>query len=357
MLEIKTLKDVRGNNVVIYSIQTLLERKAFPRLSIMAGVMGVGKTSVAKVVAEQLDKSGTPVKTYNCGMSIDLQKINEEVFAMKPAQPKAFIFEEVHGLPRADQNALLQMFDSQSPNTYIICTTTDIHKVLRTIRSRAQVWEFKLLSEKQLAQLLDDYLASKGAVLQPQSKQSLLRACHGVPRDLIKNTDLALEGDFSSSQLDSLLGNVSDELIYAIFCSLKSKTSDFVAHIEELMEEASTSKLAALNDFWLRFLLERCGGSRQTLPPAMVKSLNNIYTPAEINKIAKMLLRATPDTILLELLSLNMSFTNSTSSGVVGTQRDDAMRAENEQRVERQQGQRTPESAQLSAASVQNFTL
>lgn len=357
MLEINTLKDVRGNNVVIYSIETLLERKAFPKLSIMSGMMGVGKTSVARVVANRLDQSGTPVKTYNCGMTVDMQKIHEEVFALKPSQPKAFIFEELHGLSKSDQNALLQMFDSQSANTFIICTTTDIHKVLRTIRSRAQVWEFKLLSEKQLSQLLDDYLASKGVELQQKSKQSLLRSCHGVPRDLIKNTDMALEGGFSSSELDALLGNVSDELIFTIFCSLKSKTSDFVVHIDELMEEASSSKLAALNDFLVRFLLERCGGSHKTLSNAMIKALNSMYTPGEINKIAKMLLRATPDTILLELLSLNMSFTNSTSSGIVGAQRDDSVKAEQGRRIERNQIQRAPESAQLSSSSVKNFKL
>lgn len=357
MLEIKSLDDVRGNNVVIYSIKTLMERKCFPKLSIMSGVMGVGKTSVARVVAQQLDKTGMPVNIYNCGMQVDMNKIQEEVFALKPSQPKAFIFEEIHGLQKSDQNALLQMFDTQSPNTYIICTTTEIHRVIRTIRSRAQVWEFKLLSEKQCAQLLDDYLTERGASMSTAGKQSLLRACHGVPRDLIKNADFALEGGFDSAQLDALLGNVSDELTYAIFVSLKSKTSDFVAHIEELMEDASSGKLAALNDFWLRFLLERQGGSQHTLPPPMINTLNQLYTDEEINKISKMLLRAQTETILLELLSLNMTLTGNNQATVLGVQKDDAMRAENDARIERQTKQSTPESAQLTRSSIKGFTL
>lgn len=357
MLEINKLDDIRGNNTVIYSIKTLIERKAFPKLSIMAGMMGVGKTSAAKVVANMLDKSGVPVKMYNCSLSPDMQKINEEVFSLTPSQPKAFIFEELHGMAKADQNALLQMFDSQSDNTYVICTTTDIGKILRPIRSRAQVWDFKLLSEKQCAQLLDDYLDAKGVKLKQESKQALLRSCHGVPRDLIKNADFAIDGDFTPSQLDSLLGNVSDELIYSIFVSLKSSTSDFIANIEDLMEEVSTSRVRALHNFWLRYLLEKHGGSQRTLQPAMISTLNSIYSDADAAKISKVLLRCNSDTVLLELLTLNMSLTGSTSAGVLGVQRDSSKSAEMDLEASRKSLQKSTESSQLTRRSIREFKL
>lgn len=357
MLEISTLDDVRGNNTVIYSIKTLLERKSFPKLSIMSGVMGVGKTSVAKVVAGILDKSGVPVKIYNCSLPVDMQKINEEVFTLTPAQPKAFIFEELHGMAKTDQNALLQMFDSQADSLYIVCTTTDIGKILRPIRSRAQVWEFKLLSEKQCAQLLDDYLDSKGVKMSTASKQSLLRSCHGVPRDLIKNADFAIDGEFTSAQLDALLGNVSDELIYSIFVSLRSSTPDFISNIEELMEEVSTSRVRALHDFWLRYLLEKNGGSQRTLQPSMITTLNSIYSDSDASKISKVLLRCNSNTVLLEFLTLNMSFTGSTSSTVLGVQRDTSKAAEAEFDASRKSLQKSAESTQLTRRSIKEFKL
>lgn len=338
MFEIKTLEDVRGNNVVVYAIKTLLERNNFPKLSIMAGVLGVGKTSVATIVANQLNKADTPVKVYNCGLMDDMSKIQEEVFSMNPMQPRAFIFEELHALSRANQNALLQMFDSQSQNVYIICTTTELSKILRTIRSRARVWEFKLLSEKQLSQLLDDYLKSLGAELSIPAKQTLLRSCRGVPRDLIKNTDFALDGEFNSNQLDSLLGNVSDELCFSIFSALKSRTVDFVTHIEDLIDDTADNKLSALSDFWLRFLLERSSEVRTTLSNEMIKALDKIFNPSDITKVTKVLLRATSETLLLELVNLNMTLTSTTGSTVLGHQLDKAQRMETEARV---QGQAT----------------
>lgn len=357
MLEIKTLDDIRGNNVVIYSIKKLLEKKSFPKLSIMAGVMGVGKTSVAKVVAQELDKSGNPIQVYNFGMPIDLNKIQEEVFSLNPMKPRAFIFEELHGLNKGDQNALLQMFDSQSPNIYVICTTTEIYNIIRTIRSRAQVWEFKSLSNKQCAQLLEDYLADKGVRLSEQAKQSLLRSCRGIPRDLLKNTDFAIEGEFTPSQLDTLLGNVSDDLIFALFCSLKSKTTDFIANIETFMEDGSSTKLSALQDFWLRYILERNGGTKLTLSSQMIDTLNAVFSDEDIMKVSKTLLRAERDTIMLELVTLNMSLTQTSSATVLGYQRDAAMQAEREKRIEKQQGQTSTTSVKVTSSAVKEFHL
>lgn len=357
MYEIKSLDDIYGNNVTLFSIKTLLERKSFPKLSIMSGVMGVGKSSVAKVVANMLDKSATPVKTYNCGILDNMQVLQDEVFSLNPAQPKVFIFEEIHSLSRANQNALLQMFDSQASNIYVICTTTEISRVLRTIRSRARVWEFHLLSEKQLAQLLDDYLEKREITLTERSKQSLLRSCHGVPRELINNTDFAIDGNFDAIQLDSVLGNVSDDLVYSVFVALKSNSVDFVNVLEDLVEDASKEKLDALNDFWLRFLLERSGGVRRTLSLQMVTSLNSLFTHDEILRITKVMLRLTPKTMMLELVNLNMIMTGTTDQVVVGQQIDKAREREQDSARQVRGAKEVAEGVQVSSTSLANFKL
>ena len=357
MFNIKELQDIRGNTVVTYSIQTLLDRGSFPNFSIMSGVMGVGKTSVAKVVANKLNKSDADVRIYNFGMDIDMNALREEVFALNPAKPRAFIFEEIHGLPRNDQNALLQMIDSQSRNVYIICTTTELTKVIRPLRSRAQTWEFKLLSDKQLSALLDDYLEKQGSTLSAACKKALLRSCKGVPRDLLKSADFALAGDFNSAQLDSLLGNVSDEMVYSIFCSLHADTVSFVSNLESLLDEGAEAKLSALQDFWLRYIMERSGAVRKTLTPAMIKTLDQLYPKAEAAKIAKMLLRAQPDTLMLELVTMNMALTGATSNATVGQQKEAARDAESQQRLLRQQGQQVPKNAAITSMSIENFKL
>lgn len=357
MYEIKELSDVRGNTVVTYSIQTLLDRRSFPNFAILSGVMGVGKTSVAKVVAKTLNESDAEIHIYNLGMEIDMNRLKEDVFSINPVKPRAFIFEELHGMSKNDQNALLQMIDMQSKNVYIIATTTELSRVIRPLRSRAQSWEFKLLSDKQLSALLDDYLSKQGVSLPSACKQSLLRSCKGVPRDLLKSADFAIAGDFSSAQLDTLLGNVSDDVMFALFCGLKSDTVGFVSNMERILDEGEEAKLEALQDFWLRYLMERSGAVRKTLSNMNIETLDKLYKKSDLAKVSQMLLRATPETLMLELLTMNMALTGATSSGTTGIQKEVARDSESTQRLVRQQGQQVPKGATVNSMALDDFKL
>lgn len=323
MLDIARLEDVRGNNVIIYSIKKLLEKGTYPAFSILAGHMGVGKSTVARLVAEQLNKSDTPVHTFNLGLEVNMKELEESVFKMNPAEPRAFIFEEIHGLDKAQQTALLTMLDTQPSNVYIICTTTELYKILKTIRSRATRWEFKLLGQRLLAQLLDDYLEMKGVTcLSKTAKEALLHSARGVPRDLLKNTDLAIDGEFSGEQLNALLGRVSEDLMFSLFCSLKSQAVDFSATINTLIEEPGENTLSQLRDFWTRYLLEARNIDNPTLPKDKIKQLQEIYDAEQAMKIGRALIKATPDTLILELALLNMELTRTSAGHQVGQQKD-----------------------------------
>ena len=356
MYEITSLDDIYGNSITLYSIKKLLEQKSFPKLSIFSGVMGVGKSSAAKIVAATLNDSEVPVKTYNCGILENIDVLKDEVFSMNPATKRAFIFEEFHSIKREHQESLLQLFDSQPTNVYIICTTTELSKIIRTVRSRAQVWDFKLLSEKQLEQLLDDYLQKSGVVMPNDVKQAVLRSSKGCPRDLIKHTDFALAGDFSAIQLDELLGNINDGVLLTIFSSLKSTPSDFVLVLDQLQDSTASEKIKNMHDFWLRFLMERSGAVRQTLSKAALSTLKSLFSDEEIQKITKVLLRATEDTLFLELLQLNMLLTHSTQSSVVGMQKE-TMRTNSAPRHPRVHNSGAQESIRLTSESIKKLDL
>lgn len=322
MLELNSLSEVRGNNVIIYSLKTLLEKNKFPKFSIMSGPMGVGKSSVAMLVAKELNESEHPVQVYNFGKKVDMQEVEDIVFKMNPVKPHVFIFEELHGLDKGEQTALLTMLDKQPQNVYIICTTTEVYHILRTIRSRAQIFEFKLLGSRQLAQLLDDYLKEQRVSLTPQARQTLLSSCYGVPRDLLKNADLAISGEFSNTQLNELLGQVSEDLIFSLICSLKSTGVDFSSNAQLFMDEENRRKLVQLRDFFTRYLLERNGLEGATLSKERIKTLDSLFTHEECNKVGRTLIRATPETLMLELSLLNMELTSTGNKQMVGQQVD-----------------------------------
>lgn len=323
MLEIHKLEELRGNNVVIYSIKKLLERHTYPAFSIMTGHMGVGKSTVARLVAEELNKGEVPVHPFNFGLDVDMKELEETVFKMNPAEPRAFVFEELHGLDKSQQTALLNMLDTQPSNVYIICTTTEKFKILNTIRSRATVWEFKLLGQRQLAQLLDDYLEGLGvATLTRAAKDALLNSAFGVPRDLLKNTDLAISGEFTGEQLSSLLGRVSEDLLFSVFCALKSQSIEFATSIGSLIDQSSESKLPQLRDFWTRYLLEVRGIDNPTIERNKLKQLAELFSYEEAITVGRTLVRATNDTLILELTLLNMELTRTSDGYQVGQQKD-----------------------------------
>ena len=357
MLEINKLEDVRGNNIIIYSIRTLLNKGSFPHFVILSGHMGVGKSTVARLVAEELTKSEFGVKTYNLGMQIDMSAIDNDVFKMNPSKPQAFVFEELQGLSKADQTSLLAMLDRQPDNVYIICTTTESYKILRTIKSRATTWDFKLLSEKQLSQLLDDYLETLAVELNQDAKIALLKSSYGIPRDLLKNTDLAISGEFSGDQLNELLGRVSEDLFFSILCSLKNSSVDFASVTHNLMDEVNRDKLAQFRDFFTRYLLERKGLDNLTISSEKISTLDSMYSEEELGKIGRMLVKATSDTFILELSLLNMELVKSSTKSIVGQQVDrlasnQAIRSEQKIRPDASNKQDT---AKISRESIRHI--
>lgn len=322
MLEINQLSDIRGNNVIIYAIKTLMDKNSFPKFSILSGHMGVGKSSVARLIAERINAGNFPVTSYNFGLKVDMEAMETEVFKMNPSEPRAFVFEEIHGMDKGAQTALLTMLDKQPANVYIVCTTTESFKVLRTLKSRASVWDFKLLGMRQLSQLLDDYLDQQGVQMSQRGRQLLVRSAYGVPRDLLKNTDLAIAGDFTPEQMGSILGNMSEDTIFSVLCALKSTGVDFALAINKLIDESSGGQVTQFRDFFTRYLLERKDIEGHTLDSTKISTLDSLFTADELERIGKTLIRSTQDTLILELSLLNLDLTRLSAAKMVGQQID-----------------------------------
>lgn len=359
--EIKSLGDIHANQVTLYTIEALLKSKTFPKFSIFSGSMGVGKTSAAQLVAKELQTDGTPIKTYNFGLNADMSAIKSEVFSMEPVDVKAFVFEEIHSLSKEKQTALLSMLDQQPSTVYIIATTTEEDTLLKTLKSRAQRWTFKSLSNKQLSLLLDDYLKQLNKTMEPTIKQALVQAARGIPRDLVKSVDLAINGGFDAATLNELLGNISDDSAYTVFCALKSDPTSFSAMLSELVDKPDTVKVGKLRDFWTRYYIESSYKSgADTLSADVIDTLNSIFTPQDKQKVTKALIQATPSTLNLQLIMLNAMLNSpslSTNQAMVGAQKVEKQEAEERKKEDEALKQQIPGSAKITAASLKSIRL
>ena len=180
---------------------------------LFSGPRGTGKTSTARILAKALN-CAAPVAGEPCGecdscldiargASLDVHELdaasNNGVDAMRdlvaraslatPGKWKVYIVDEVHMLSTAASNALLKTLEEPPGHVVFVLATTDPQKVLPTIKSRTQHYEFHLLDPVVLAGLLADVARQAQLELPPEGVQAAVRRGHGSARDALSALD------------------------------------------------------------------------------------------------------------------------------------------------------------------------
>src|SRR6202035_1454780 len=180
---------------------------------LFSGPRGTGKTSTARILAKALNctnlKDGEPCGVCtSCveiakGTSLDVHELdaasNNGVEAMRdlvsraalgtPGRQKVYIVDEVHMLSTAASNALLKTLEEPPAHVVFVLATTDPQKVLPTIRSRTQHFEFHLLTDETLAEMLTDVASQADLQLPDESVQAAVRRGRGSSLDALSALD------------------------------------------------------------------------------------------------------------------------------------------------------------------------
>src|SRR2546428_2965574 len=172
--------DVVGQQAVTRTLRNALASQRLAQAFVFAGPRGVGKTTTARILARALNciTGPTPDPCGHCdacveiaeGRDIDVLEIDaathtqvdnvREVIisglAIAPVRNryKVFIIDEVHQLSSASFNALLKSIEEPPPHVVFMMATTEIQKIPETVLSRSQVYEFRTISSKAIADKL-----------------------------------------------------------------------------------------------------------------------------------------------------------------------------------------------------------
>lgn len=237
----QTFDDLVGQPMVVRTLKNALLNNRIAHAYLFCGPRGTGKTSAAKVFAKALNCVENPTdqpcnqcfscQQINSGRSVDvlemdaasnrrideIRDLREKVnFSPSEGPYKVYIIDEVHMLTKEAFNALLKTLEEPPPNVVFILATTEPHKVISTIKSRCQRFDFGLFSISDLIARMRYICTQEGIEITEQAETLIARAAQGGMRDAISILDqaIAFGGDrVTADDVVTILGKVDQQIL------------------------------------------------------------------------------------------------------------------------------------------------
>lgn len=185
------LSEIKGNIDIVQSLEKMLSNPAtFPHAVLLTGGSGLGKTSLARIIASRLGCVGDDLRELNAsdvnGVDTVREIIKNSQYAPLEGTCRVWIFDEVALQTKQAQNAFLKILEDTPPHVYFILATTDPEKLLSTIKGRCQQFQVKPLTDAQMFSLLRRIVREEGETLEQEVYDQIIQdsLCH--PRNALQ---------------------------------------------------------------------------------------------------------------------------------------------------------------------------
>ncbi|MEE4165245.1 MAG: DNA polymerase III subunit gamma/tau, partial [Desulfocapsaceae bacterium] len=244
----QTFEQVVGQKPVVKTLQNSLKRNRVAHAILFSGVRGVGKTTLARLMAKALNcESGpTAVPCNTCtscveitkGSSLDLHEIDgasnrgiqevrelkENLKFMPVSSPhKVVIIDEVHMLTTEAFNALLKTLEEPPAHVYFMFATTELHKIPITILSRCQRYELQRVQSPELAAHFSRLASEESIEIEKGALSLIVREASGSVRDGLSLLDQVFsygQSPITAADVVDVLGLVNRDVLNNIVVAL-----------------------------------------------------------------------------------------------------------------------------------------
>ncbi|MDD2331358.1 MAG: DNA polymerase III subunit gamma/tau [Candidatus Cloacimonetes bacterium] len=286
----QTFSEVYAQDHITTILQNALKTGRIAHAYLFTGPRGVGKTSLARILAKSLNCEQGPTLTpcgvcTNCteitaGVSNDVIEIDgasntgvndirelqrELLYAPAQSKSKIYIIDEVHMLTNNAFNALLKTLEEPPESVIFIFATTEPHKVIPTIVSRCQRFDFKRIPVDSIVSLLKDVLSKEGISIDNESLYLIARKADGGMRDALSLMDQVLSycaREVEISKVREIFGMLPNATYQSILKAISNKDGRGVIQTLHQVFEQGTDLQELLNnlmDFIRIVLLSKIG--------------------------------------------------------------------------------------------------
>ncbi len=272
----KSFETLVGQDHVVRALTNALEQNRLHHAYLFTGTRGVGKTTLARILAKSLNCE-TGITAKPCGVCgacteidrgrfVDLIEVdaasNTQVDAMRDlldnaqyaptaGRFKVYIIDEVHMLSKSAFNAMLKTLEEPPAHVKFILATTDPQKVPVTVLSRCLQFNLRQMAGTSIIGHLQNILGQENIPYEPNALHLIARAADGSMRDALSLTDQAIAyggQTVNEAEVRAMLGAIDQSYLYQLINALLANDGSGLIAQAKLMAERSLSFEIALND-------------------------------------------------------------------------------------------------------------
>ncbi len=294
----KSFDTLVGQDHVVRALTNALEQNRLHHAYLFTGTRGVGKTTLARILAKSLN-CDTGITAKPCGvcvacMGIDSDRfvdyieinaastrgiddvrslLEQATYAPTQGRFKVFMLDEVHQLTKEAFNALLKTLEEPPAHVKFILGTTDPQKVPVTVLSRCLQFNLRQMAGTTIISHLQNILGQENIPYQATALHLIARAASGSMRDALSLTDQAIaygSQSVNEAEVRAMLGAIDQSYLFELLNALLANDGASLIAQAKVMEERSLSFEVALND--LAQLLHQVAMA-QTVPDSVANDL------------------------------------------------------------------------------------
>ena len=198
----QTFKDVVGQQAITNTLLNAIETNHLASALLFTGPRGVGKTTCARILARKINQPGYDDPNEDFAFNVfeldaasnnsvdDIRNLIDQVrIPPQTGKYKVYIIDEVHMLSSAAFNAFLKTLEEPPKHAIFILATTEKHKIIPTILSRCQIFDFKRITVKDAKDHLAEVAQSQGVVFEDDALHIIAQKADGAMRDALSIFD------------------------------------------------------------------------------------------------------------------------------------------------------------------------